>query len=129
MNLVALLLPALLPAFADGFKGLFSRLFGNSKPLNVQDQIALKQADAQMMQAIATMDTPGVGQMPSQWVIDLRASFRYLAAGVIILTTVSCILFVPDVNVTFLNSMLQLTGSVFSFMFGDRVYLSLKNKG
>ena len=123
MNILSLILPALLPALADGFRGLFQKLFGGTKPISVDEQVKLMQAEIEKLKAIAELDKP-YGEI-SRWVADLRASFRYLAAGVIILTTVIS-LFVPGVNPDFVNLMLQLTASVFSFMFGDRVYLHLK---
>lgn len=123
MNLLSLLIPAILPALADGLKGLFQRLFGGTKPVTVDDQIKLMQAEVEKLKALAELDKPS--SEVSRWVADLRGAFRYLAAGAIILTTVIT-LFVPGVNPDFINLMLQLTASVFSFMFGDRVYLHLK---
>ncbi len=127
MTLAGVLLPALLPVVLDGLKALFSGIFGNVKPLTVQDQIALKQADAEMMKGIAQMDALQLGQQVSLWVSNLRAANRYLLADAIIGSTI-LLLFLPSghVPVSYVNSMLDLTASVFSFMFGDRVYLHLK---
>ena len=122
MNIFSLLLPALLPAFSDGLKQLFSRVFSGGTP-SITDQIALKQADAQMITAIAQMDTIQ-GQNVSKWVADLRGSFRYLGAGLILIVTMISLF--SDVPKDYVDIMLQLSASVFSFMFGDRVYLHLK---
>jgi len=123
VNILGLIIPALLPAVADGFKGLFQRMFGGAKPITVDDQIKLMTAETEKLKVIAQLDTPA-GEI-SRWVADLRASFRYIAAGMIILSTILC-LFYGGVKDEFVDLMLQLTASVFSFMFGDRVYLHLK---
>lgn len=123
VNLLALVLPALIPAVSDGFKGLFQKLFGGTRPITVDDQIKLMQAETEKMKALAELDKP-TGEI-SRWVADLRASFRYVAAGVIIISTVISI-FVPQTPKEFTEIMIQLSASIFSFMFGDRVYLNLK---
>lgn len=133
--LLSMILPAFLPAVADGFKSLFTgvsqKFFGGTKPIAVDDQVKLMTAETEKMKALAELDKP-VGN-PSQWVIDLRASFRYIAAGLIIVGT-GCIagwVVVGGAGVTaagagVVNVCLELCSSVFSFMFGDRVYLNLK---
>jgi len=137
--LLSLILPALLPAVADGAKGLFQKFFGGTKPINVDEQIKLMGAETEKLKVIAELDKPS--ENISKWVADLRASFRYVAAGLIILTTMllaityflAGLLFASSTNAMnlvypLLTMFLELTGSVFSFMFGDRVYLSLKGK-
>ncbi len=125
MNIIGILLPALLPAFSDGLKGLFQRLFGGTKPITVDDQVKLMQAETEKLRVIADLDRQQTEV--SRWVADLRGSFRYIAAGLIIVSTIIT-LFTPGVNSQFVEIMLQLTASVFSFMFGDRVYIHLKQK-
>lgn len=133
--LLSLILPAFLPAVADGFRslttGVAQKFFGGSKPIAVDDQVKLMSAETEKMKALAELDRP-TGN-PSQWVIDLRASFRYIAAGLIIVGT-GCIAGwvvlgggeVTTVSAGVVNVCLELCSSVFSFMFGDRVYLNLK---
>jgi len=133
--LLSLILPAFLPVVADGFRslttGIAQKFFGGTKPIAVDDQVKLMSAETEKMKALAELDRP-IGN-PSQWVIDLRASFRYIAAGVIIIGT-GCIagwVVLGGAGVTaagagVVNVCLELCSSVFSFMFGDRVYLNLK---
>lgn len=134
-TLLSMILPAFLPAVADGFKSLFTgvsqKFFGGSKPIAVDDQVKIMTAETEKMKALAEIDRP-VGN-PSQWVVDLRASFRYIAAGLIIVGT-GCIAGwvviggsgVTAAGAAVVNVCLELCSSVFSFMFGDRVYLNLK---
>jgi len=134
-GVLSLILPALVPAVADGFRSLFTgvtqKFFGGSKPVSVQDQVTLMGAETEKLRALSDLDRP-IGN-PSQWVVDLRASFRYLAAGVIIVGT-GCIAgwvvltggVVTAASAAVVNVCLEMCSSVFSFMFGDRVYLSLK---
>lgn len=131
MGFLALLLPALIPVVADGVRGLVGMLTGGrgAKPQNVDEAVKLMQAEVEKLRALAELDKPA-GEI-SRWVADLRASFRYLAAAMIILGTFGYItgiaggVLTADTVVT--DTLLQMTGSVFSFMFGDRMYLSLKN--
>lgn len=123
MNLLAMLLPSLIPAGIDLVKSLAGRLIGDVKPATVADKVKLMEAETAKLQALAALDAPA-GQV-SEWVADLRASFRYLAAGIIIIATlIMC--FVPN-NAVILGVLLEMSSSVFAFMFGDRVYLKLKN--
>ena len=134
--ILGMVLPALLPAMADGFKGLFNKFFGSAEPVNVDDKVKLMAAEVSKLQALAQLDAPSANI--STWVADLRASFRYIAAGVIILCTMAFVMmyfwfcYADPKNTALplvmpvLDVLLQMAGSIFSFMFGDRLYLSLK---
>lgn len=140
-TLVSLILPAVLPAVTDGLKGLAQKLFGGTKPIGVDDQVKLMQAEVAKLQALAQLDTPSANI--SQWVADLRASFRYIAAGVIIVGTMLLVLlyfaanYIDPANAPTFRTNLepiidlfaQMAASVFAFMFGDRMYLGLKRTG
>jgi hypothetical protein len=134
--LLAMIIPALMPALTDGVKGLAQKLFGGTKPVNVDDQVKLMTAEVSKLQALAALDAPA-GNI-SQWVADFRASFRYFAAACIILGTLFFVLlyfwftFTDPQNaaldnlVPVLDVFSQMSASVFAFMFGDRMYLNLK---
>ena len=132
--LLALLLPALLPVAADALKGIFggvSRLITGdtgAKPQNVDEYVKLQQADIERIKALVELDKPASNI--SRWVADLRASFRYIGAGLIILAGAFVVVYDALVPLTVspyaYDTITQLMGSVFSFMFGDRVYLGLK---
>lgn len=124
MSLLTLILPALLPVLADGARGLFSRITGGAgaRPSNVKEAIELMQAETAKLKVIAELDKPNGTISP--WVADLRASFRYLAAALILLTTMGLAMVDPTNAV--LVPLLDMAASVFAFMFGDRVYMALK---
>lgn len=130
--LLTLLLPSLIPVFADGVRSLFGWIFGGSgaQPQNVEEAVKLMQAEVAKLEALAKLDAPA--QNISTWVADLRASFRYLAAAIIIIGTFGVIglngAAILLVDATVIDTLLQMSGSVFSFLFGDRMYLSLRNK-
>lgn len=131
MPLLALLLPALVPVVADGVRSLFGWIFGGSgaQPQNVEEQIKLMSAEVAKLEALAKLDAPA-GNI-STWVADLRASFRYLAAAMIIIGTFGLIGIKAAggaIEDSVIDVCLQLSGSVFSFLFGDRMYLSLRGK-
>lgn len=131
MALLPLLLPALVPAFVDAVRGGIGWLFGGkgAQPQNVDEAVKLMSAEIEKLKALAELDKPA-GNI-SQWVSDLRASFRYLAAAIIIIGTILAVFAkgfgtaIPD---EFIDVLLTLSGSVFSFLFGDRVYLHLSGK-
>lgn len=114
------LVAALAPAAVDALKSLFGGLGRRIGGLSVDDEIKLKNADVERVKALAELDTP-VGT-PTQWVVDLRASFRYIAAGICVVS--------PLVSVFLLPSSLPLTtelaAGAFGFIFGERMLLSLK---
>ena len=126
MPILSLILPALLPAVVDGLKGLFTRMTGGAgaRPASVDEAIKLMAAETAKLKAIAELDKPS-GEI-SKWVADLRASFRYLAAAIIILTSMSVTVLAPENPLA--PYLLEMSGSVFAFLFGDRVYLHLKQK-
>ena len=132
MPILALLLPALVPAVVDGFRSVVGWLFGSSgaQPQNVEEAIKLMQAEVEKLKALAALDKPA-GNI-SQWVADLRASFRYLAAALIILGTFGLTI-APGLGFPVEASVLavawEMMGAVFSFMFGSRLYSSLTQKG
>lgn len=131
MPLLTLLLPALIPVVADGVRSLFGWIFGSSgaQPQNVEEQIKLMSAEVAKLEALAKLDAPA-GNI-STWVADLRASFRYLAAALIIIGTFGLIGVKAAggaISDEVIDVCLQLSGSVFSFLFGDRMYLSIRGK-
>lgn len=123
-TLLGLILPALVPVASDAIRGIVSRLTGGAgaKPQSVDEEIRLMEAQTAKLQALAELDKP-VGNI-SQWVADLRASFRYIAAGLIILSAVVT-LFIPT-PVELVDIVWQAAGSVWAFIFGDRMFNYIK---
>lgn len=126
MGILSLVVPALIPAVADGLRGVFSRLTGGAgaKPQNVEEQIKLMAAENDRLKALAELDKPSENISP--WVADLRASFRYIAGGLIILSAVSTLFFNADLLVQ--DAVWNLAGSVFAFLFGDRMYFKFTKR-
>jgi hypothetical protein len=125
-SLLSLILPALVPAFADGARGLIAKFTGGAggQPQNIKERIELMQAESAKLQALAALDSP-TGE-PSKWIIDLRASFRYIIISAIMIFT-AIIVFNPDVvGATVVAVFLDMTGACMSFVIGERMYLTLK---
>jgi hypothetical protein len=127
MGPLAIILPALLPVAADLFKNLVGKFTGSAQPANVDEQIRLMGAESEKLKALAELDRP-IGT-PSQWVVDMRAAFRYVAAG--FLVPAPFLLVLIDGSGTtiapeFIAVAFELCGSAFSFIFGERMYLGLK---
>lgn len=119
------LLSAAVPALIDMGKSLFSGVGRRIGGLSIDDQIKLQNADIERIKALASMDSP-IGN-PSQWVVDLRASFRYIAAGVSI-TIGSCAIWFASkyANASIADIGLQLVAIPYGFVFGERLLLNLK---
>lgn len=117
------ILAALLPVGVDAAKAVIGKFGGDVRPTNIDEQIKLDNSQVDKLKALATLDNP-YGN-PSQWVVDLRASFRYLAAAIVILAGLGVQL-VPSVDLVIRTAGLEFAAMAFSFIFGDRVYLNLK---
>ena len=125
-SLLSLILPALVPAVADGARGLIAKFTGGAggQPQNIRERIELMQAESAKLQALAALDTP-TGE-PSKWIINLRASFRYVIISSIMIFT-GIIVFNSDiVGTTVVAIFLDMTGACMSFVIGERMYLAIK---
>ena len=123
LNLIA---PALVPAFTDAVRGIIAKITGGAggQPQNVEERIQLMQAEAQKLQALAQLDNPE--GTPSQWIIDLRACYRYVIISAILIFT-GVVVFNPTIVGTAVVSVfLDMTGACMSFIIGERMYLSIK---
>jgi len=118
----ASVIAALLPAGVDALKGLFGGIARKWGGLSVDDEIKLDQAQVSKLEALAKLDNPA--GTPSQWVVDLRASFRYIGAGVSILAGVGILFYSPAIA----EIGIQLISIPFSFIFGERMLIALKTK-
>jgi hypothetical protein len=114
------IISALAPAAVEALKNLFGGLGRKIGGLSVEDEIKLSNASVERLKALAVLDNP-VGT-PSQWVVDLRASFRYIAAGIFVLGGLSTIYIAP----TFAPVGLEAALAASSFIFGERMLLSLR---
>lgn len=120
--LESLILPAVLPALIDGLKNLAGGVSRRIGGLSVDDQVKLQTADVNKLEALAKLDE--VKGTPSQWVVDLRSSFRYLAAGVSILGG----MYLVYSNTALVELGSQLISAPFAFIFGERLYMGLSGK-
>lgn len=124
----AFLLSVLVPVLTDMFKSaapaVSRKLFGES----VDDTVKLGQLDIQRTQALAALDNPY--GTPSLWVVNLRGSFRYLAAGALILGGLGLAGYGAFTgNPLLIPAGLDLASSPFGFIFGERMVLTYKGGG
>ena len=124
-SILSLIMPALVPAFSDGVRGLFAKLTGGAggQPQNMQERISLIQAETERLKALAQLDTP-TGE-PSKWIIDLRAAYRYVIISIILLSTIA-VVYSPSIPETITLIFLDMTGACMSFIIGERMYLAIK---
>jgi hypothetical protein len=115
--LIETIVGALLPVAVESGKQLITKWVGGVKPTTIDEQIKLDQAEVARLEALARLDTP-VGT-PSQWVIDLRASARYVGALVVIGVGIST-LYIP-VQEQIRTLALEAANIAFGFLFGARI--------
>jgi hypothetical protein len=111
----------------DGVKMIFSKITGVSmgEPKSFVERKELYGMETERLKTLGAMDNP-TGPI-SKWVADLRASFRYVFVGLIVLVTLAYALFYKQIGVPEVWAVLyQLSGSATFFILGDRVYLGLK---
>ena len=113
-----MLLGTLLPVGAEAVKQLVSKWTGGVKPATIDDQIKLDQNEIARMEALSRLDAP-IGD-PSQWVVDLRASARYLGALLVIAAGISS-MFIPGMDAAVKIIALEPANIAFGFLFGTRI--------
>ena len=133
-SLLALILPSLIPSALDAVKSLFGAAQRKWLGLTIEQEIELEKAAIERLKALAELDNPA--GTPSQWVINLRASFRYIAAMVSILAGIGIgytVMYVhngwSEEMLAFLfSTAIDLIGIPFSFIFGERLWRGMQGK-
>ena len=122
--LLTFLLPALAPALTDAVRVLMAKISGTSAadPKTPADKIALMQAETARLEALAKLDAP-IGE-PAQWVVNVRATFRYAAVTVIWIIAACALFIIPTHPLTAV--LLDMCGATLSFIIGERFYLKVK---
>ena len=115
--IVESIIGALVPVGIEGIKQAMTRFFGGVKATSIEDQIKLDNSEVEKIKALAELDKP-IGQ-PSQWVVDLRASARYIGALTVISVGIST-LYVP-VEPEIKVIALEAANIAFGFLFGSRI--------
>jgi hypothetical protein len=113
---------ALVPVGIDGIKSLIGKFTGSVKPISVDEQIKFDQNEINKLQALSQLDNPY--GTPSQWVVDLRASSRYLGALFVIVVGIGS-LFMP-VAPEIQKIGVEAANIAFGFLFGTRIMANLK---
>lgn len=121
--MIEALLPAILPALADGVRGLFNKISGGAgaKPANVGEVIQLMGAETERLQALAEIDKAGD---VSRWVSNVRAMQRPVACGLIIGGYLVALVAGADAEAV--DSLGGYAQMVTFYLFGDRTWSYIK---
>jgi len=122
--IIETILAALVPVGIEGIKQVIARVTGTVRATTVDEQIKLDTNEIDKIKALALLDTP-IG-LPSQWVVDLRASARYVGALVVILIGVGSLFMVLDPLIQSLA--LEAANVAFGFLFGSRIVANFTRK-
>jgi len=117
------ILAALVPVGIEGIKQAAARWMGGVRATTIAEQIQLDQMEVERLKALAELDKPE--GTPSQWVIDLRASARYLGALAVISVGIGS-LFVAGVTPGIQAVALEAANIAFGFLFGSRIVSGFK---
>ena len=109
---------ALVPVGAEAIKQIVTRFTGGVRPASIDEQIKLDQSDIERLKALAALDNPG--GTPSQWVIDIRASSRYIGALAVISVGIGS-LFIDGITPDVQKGALDAANIAFGFLFGSRI--------
>lgn len=115
--LLETIIGALVPVGAEAIKQVINKFVGGSKPVTIEEHVAMGRLEIDRINALAVLDTPG--GVPSQWVIDLRASARYVGALLVIVTGISTLFLPVDDNIRYLG--IEAANIAFGFLFGSRI--------
>lgn len=115
----ALLASVILPAIIDLIKGGAGAIGRKFLGISVEDQIKLEQSQTDKLKALAELDNPH--GTPSQWVVDTRAIYRYIAATALIATGGILVILNPANALAY-----TLIEMPFGFIFGERMWLGFK---
>lgn len=122
--LLETVISALVPVGIQTIKDIVSKFTGSSvKPQTVQEQVQLMEAETNRLKAVGELDDPH--GTPSQWVVDLRASSRYIAALLVIIGGVVTF-YIPNLASDAYGLAAEAISIVFGFLFGQRI---LVNRG
>lgn len=113
---------ALVPVGVEGIKQLINRFTGGVKPTTIAEQIELEKVDISRIEALAKLDNPS--GTPSQWVIDLRASARYIGALFVIFVGISTLFL--NIPAEIQRIAIEAANIAFGFLFGTRIMANLK---
>lgn len=122
--LIETILASLVPVAIEGIKQAGARWFGGVRATTVDEQIKLDSNEISKIEALAKLDTP-VGT-PSQWVVDLRASARYVGALLVLGIGIGSLFMPVDKSVQALA--LEAANIAFGFLFGSRIVSNLMRK-
>lgn len=117
-------IPILTDFFKSSAPAVSRKLFGES----VDDTVKLGQLEISRLDSLSKLDNPY--GTPSQWVINLRGSFRYVASAMLILGGLGLAAYGASTgNAVLIASGLDLALSPSGFILGERMVLSYKGAG
>lgn len=123
--LSSLLLSAGLPIIMDLIKSAGGAVSRKWLGLSVDDQIKIDSAQVERLKALADLDNPY--GTPSQWVINLRGSFRYITAGLLMIGGAALAAYGAVGNdLDSIQIGIELSAAPFGFIFGERLVLSYR---
>ena len=119
------LIATAVPIVLDFVKGVGAAASRKWLGLSVDDAIKLNASRVENLKALAELDKPYGA--PSQWVVDVRGSFRYVAAAILVFGGSLLGLYGALEGVTDLVATgVELASLPFGFIFGERLVLSFK---
>ncbi len=121
LSFASVLVPVIVDWVKSAAPAVTRKVFGES----VDDQVKLEQSAVARLEVLSKLDNPY--GTPSQWVIDLRGAFRYIAAAVLILGGMALAGYgATTAQPVLVAAGLDVAASPFGFIFGERLVLTFK---
>lgn len=115
--LLTTLLPALIPAMQDGFKSIVGKFTGGAKPLNIQEQAQLMEAENHRLEILAKLEGGGIAYPWVEAIRKLQRPFVVLVCVLVWAMHFSGLVSLPEASELILC---DITSSVMFYLFGER---------
>lgn len=122
--LLTTLVPALVPALADGLKSVVGKFTGGAKPLTIAEQVQLMQAENERLDMLSKLEGSGTTY---PWVEAIRKLQRPFVVAVVILVWACYFLGLTEVSEGSVVILSDVSSSVMFYLFGERGYMYLKD--
>jgi hypothetical protein len=117
---ITTILSSLLPSIGYAFKRIVDYKTGGRKPSNSSEEVASREADVKLLEAIAKLDA---AEGASKWVVNVRAMQRPLVVFVVLINWTLMTLGIVPVDLQMYVIVANLASSVMFYLFGDRTLM------
>lgn len=124
--LLTTLVPALVPALADGLKSVVGKFTGGAKPLTIAEQVQLMQAENERLDMLSKLEGSGTTYPLVEAIRKLQRPF---VVAVVILVWACYFLGLTEVSEASAVILSDVSSSVMFYLFGSRTWEYINKPG